>query len=197
MTDETTFDAHPSAVIDEGASIGDDTRVWHFSHISGGARVGSGCTLGQNCYVADRVVIGDGVKIQNNVSVFDRVEIGDDVFVGPSVVFTNVVNPRAHVPRKDEYLPTHVARGATLGANCTIVCGNDIGEFAFVGAGAVVTRDVPAYALVVGNPARRVGWMCACGDELRFSHAATEATCSECGARYVNDGDGVRPAGED
>jgi UDP-2-acetamido-3-amino-2,3-dideoxy-glucuronate N-acetyltransferase len=145
--------------------------------------------------VADRVVIGDGVKIQNNVSVFDRVEIGDDVFVGPSVVFTNVVNPRAHVPRKDEYLPTHVARGATLGANCTIVCGNAIGEFAFVGAGAVVTRDVPAYALVVGNPARRVGWMCACGDELQFAHAATEATCSACGARYIND-EGVRPVDE-
>lgn len=193
MSDEPDYQAHPTAVIDEGASIGADTHIWHFSHISGGARVGRECSLGQNCYVADRVEIGDGVKIQNNVSVFDRVEIGDDVFVGPSVVFTNVVNPRAHVPRKDEYLPTSVARGATLGANCTIVCGNDIGEFAFVGAGAVVTRDVPAFALVVGNPARRVGWMCQCGVELQFAHGASETECGTCGCTYVHDSDGVHP----
>lgn len=193
MSDEPDYQAHATAVIDEGASIGTDTRVWHFSHISGGARVGSDCSLGQNCYVADRVVIGDGVKIQNNVSVFDRVEIGDNVFVGPSVVFTNVVNPRAHVPRKDEYLPTKVSHGATLGANCTIVCGNDIGEYAFVGAGAVVTRDVPSYALVVGNPARRVGWMCACGVELQFGHSQSENECPSCGATYMRDDDGVHP----
>jgi UDP-2-acetamido-3-amino-2,3-dideoxy-glucuronate N-acetyltransferase len=196
MTDEPDYQAHPSAVIDEGASIGADTHIWHFSHISSGARVGEQCSLGQNCYVADRVVIGDGVKIQNNVSVFDRVEIGDNVFVGPSVVFTNVVNPRAHVPRKDEYLPTKVAHGATLGANCTIVCGNDIGAYAFVGAGAVVTRNVPAYALVVGNPARRVGWMCACGAELQFGHTKSAATCEACGASYTLEDDGVHPDGE-
>ena len=191
---DTEYRAHDTAVIDNGAVIGAATRIWHFSHISGGAEIGADCTIGQNCYVADRVRIGDGVKVQNNVSVFDRVEIGDNVFVGPSVVFTNVVNPRAHVPRKDEYLPTEVSHGATLGANCTIVCGNDIGEYAFVGAGAVVTREVPAYALVVGNPARRVGWMCACGIELQFGHAQSETICAECGTDYRRHDNVVRPA---
>jgi len=151
--------AHPTAVIDEGATIGDDCRVWHFAHVCGGARVGKGVSLGQNVFVGNRVSIGDQCKVQNNVSVYDNVTLEAGVFCGPSMVFTNVYNPRSFVERKDEYRDTLIRRGATLGANCTIVCGVTVGEFAFVGAGAVVTRNVPAYALVVGVPARQIGWM--------------------------------------
>src|SRR5690606_3094678 len=154
------------AVIDAGAQIGRGTRIWHWVHVCAGARIGERCSLGQNVFVGNRVVIGDNVRIQNNVSVYDEVTLEDDVFCGPSMVFTNVFNPRSAVPRKAEYRPTLVGRGATLGANCTIVCGVTIGESAFVGAGAVVTSDVPAYALVVGVPARQIGWMSEHGERL-------------------------------
>ena len=157
---------HPSAIVDPGATIGEDCRIWHWVHVSGGAVIGSRCSLGQNVYVGNRVVIGNNVKIQNNVSVYDAVTLEDDVFCGPSMVFTNVYNPRSAVVRKDEYRPTLVKRGATLGANCTVVCGNAVGQYAFVGAGSVVTKDVPDYALVIGNPGRISGWMCQCGVKL-------------------------------
>ena len=184
---------HPSAIIDEGAQLGDGTRVWHFVHVSAGARIGANCSLGQGVYVGNDVVIGDNVKIQNNVSVYDAVTLEDDVFCGPSMVFTNVHNPRSAVPRKSEYRRTLVKRGATLGANCTIVCGTTIGEHAFVGAGAVVTRDVPAYALVVGVPARRIGWMSCHGERLDLPVSgqgeALFATCPATGERYRLEGD--------
>jgi UDP-2-acetamido-3-amino-2,3-dideoxy-glucuronate N-acetyltransferase len=157
---------HETAIVDPGATIGEGTRVWHWVHICSGARIGGGCSLGQNVFVADGVVIGDNVKIQNNVSVYEGVTLEDDVFCGPSMVFTNVVNPRSAVPRRDEYRKTLVRTGATLGANCTIVCGVTIGRFAFVAAGAVVTKDVPDYALVAGVPARRIGWMSEAGERL-------------------------------
>lgn len=157
---------HPSAVVDDGAQLGDGTAVWHFSHVCAGARIGPRCSLGQNVFVGNDVQIGAGVRIQNNVSVYDAVTLEDDVFVGPSAVFTNVFNPRAAVPRKSEYRRTVVRRGATLGANCTLVCGVTVGEYAFVGAGAVVTRDVPAHALVTGVPARQTGWMSRHGEKL-------------------------------
>lgn len=171
---------HPTAIVDEGAQVGDGCRIWHWVHISGGARIGTGCSFGQNVYVGNDVVIGNNVKIQNNVSVYDAVRLEDDVFCGPSMVFTNVYNPRSAIARKTEYRPTVVQKGATLGANCTIVCGNSIGEHAFVGAGAVVNRDVPAYALMLGVPARRRGWMCRCGTQLVGAGAVRCA----CGANY-------------
>lgn len=174
---------HPSAIVDEGAQLGEGTHVWHFSHVCAGARIGAGCSLGQNVYVGNDVQIGRGVKIQNNVSVYDAVTLEDEVFCGPSVVFTNVHNPRAAVPRKAEYRRTLVRQGASLGANATIVCGVTVGEYAFVGAGAVVTKDVPAYALVAGVPARRIGWMSRHGERLQFD-AAGEANCPATGQRY-------------
>lgn len=184
---------HPTAIVDEGAQIGQDSRVWHWTHICGGARIGRGCSFGQNVFVGNDVVIGDRVKIQNNVSVYDAVRLEDDVFCGPSMVFTNVYNPRSAIARKNEYRPTLVRRGATLGANCTIVCGATIGPHAFIGAGAVVKGDVPAYAMMVGVPARRAGWVCQCGVKLPASSAAGETTCGACGASYRVDGAHCEP----
>ncbi len=176
---------HPSAIVDEGAQIGEGSRVWHFVHICGGARIGQGVSLGQNVFVGNQVVIGDHCKIQNNVSVYDGVTLEEGVFCGPSMVFTNVYNPRSLIERKSEYRPTLVRRGATLGANCTIVCGVTIGEFAFIGAGAVVNKDVPAYALMVGVPARQVGWMSEFGEQLDLPlQGVGEVLCQQSGACY-------------
>ena len=185
---------HPSAIVDEGAQLGEGTRVWHWVHVSSGARIGTKCSLGQGVYVGSDVVIGDNVKIQNHVSVYDAVTLEDDVFCGPSMVFTNVHNPRAAVMRKHEYRRTLVRRGATLGANCTIVCGATVGEYAFVGAGAVVSRDVPAFALVVGVPARRIGWMSRHGERLALPASGQgEATCPATGEHFRLDGDTLSP----
>ena len=176
---------HPTAIVDPGAVVGKGTRIWHWVHVSGGAVIGERCSLGQNVYVGNRVVIGNNVKIQNNVSVYDNVTLEDDVFCGPSMVFTNVYNPRSAVSRKDEYRDTVVKRGATLGANCTIVCGVTIGEYAFVGAGSVVNRDVGAFSLVVGVPARRIGWMSRFGERLKIPPAqGGETVCPNTGDRY-------------
>lgn len=181
---------HPSAIVDAGAQLGDGCRVWHFAHISAGARIGSHCSFGQGVYVGNDVAIGSHVKIQNNVSVYDAVTLEDEVFCGPSMVFTNVFNPRAAVVRKAEYRHTLVQRGATLGANCTIVCGTTVGAYAFVGAGAVVSRDVPAHALVVGVPARRIGWMSRHGERLALpASGGGEAACPATGERYRLNGD--------
>ena len=177
---------HPSAIVDDGAQLGDGCRVWHFVHISAGAHIGRGCSFGQNVYVGNDVSIGDNVKIQNNVSVYDAVTLEDDVFCGPSMVFTNVYNPRAAVSRKAEYRRTLVRRGATLGANCTIVCGTTIGRHAFVGAGAVINRDVPDFALMVGVPARQIGWMSRHGERLALPLSGdAEAACPATGERYL------------
>ena len=177
---------HPSAIVDDGAAIGAGTRVWHFSHVCGGARVGRRCSLGQNVYVGNDVVIGDNVKIQNNVSVYDAVTIEDDVFCGPSMVFTNVYNPRSAIARKDEYRPTLVRRGATIGANATVVCGVTVGLHAFIAAGAVVNRDVPDFALMAGVPARQIGWISRHGERLALPlSGSAEAICPHTGDRYV------------
>ncbi len=193
MAEPAVF-VHPTAVVDEGAQLGAGTKVWHWVHVSAGARIGRNCSLGQGVFVGNHVVMGDGVRVQNNVSVYDDVTLEDDVFCGPSMVFTNVVNPRAHVPRKDEYRPTLVRRGATLGANCTVVCGATIGEYAFVGAGAVVTRDVPPHALVAGVPARRIGWMSAHGERLALPvEGRGEAKCPATGETYRLEGDACMP----
>ena len=180
---------HPSAIVDDGAQIGEGSRVWHFVHVCGGAQIGKGVSLGQNVFVGNKVVIGDACKIQNNVSVYDNVTLEDGVFCGPSMVFTNVYNPRSLIERKAEYRDTLVKQGATLGANCTIVCGVTIGEFAFVGAGAVVNKDVPAYALMVGVPAKQIGWMSEFGEQLDLPlEGEGEAICTHTGARYVLNG---------
>jgi UDP-2-acetamido-3-amino-2,3-dideoxy-glucuronate N-acetyltransferase len=184
---------HPSAIVDDGAQLGDGCRVWHFAHISAGARIGRDCSFGQGVYVGNDVAIGNNVKVQNNVSVYDAVTLEDDVFCGPSMVFTNVHNPRSAVPRKDEYRRTRVQRGATLGANCTIVCGTTIGEYAFIGAGAVVSRDVPPYALMVGVPARRVGWMSRHGERLALPASGQgEAPCPATGETYRLNGESLQ-----
>jgi len=180
---EKKYFAHETAVIDEGSDIGEGVRIWHFSHIMPGCKIGDGCNIGQNVVVSPDVILGKNVKVQNNVSIYTGVVCEDDVFLGPSMVFTNVINPRSAIARKNEYLATRVGRGASIGANATIVCGNDIGEFAFIGAGAVVTKSVPAYALVVGNPARQTGWMSEYGHRLKFSETG-EAVCPESGAAY-------------
>lgn len=177
---------HPSAIVDEGAVIGDGSRVWHFVHVCGGARIGKGVSLGQNVFVGNKVTIGDHCKIQNNVSVYDNVHLEEGVFCGPSMVFTNVYNPRSLIERKDEYRDTVVKKGATLGANCTIVCGVTIGEFAFIGAGAVINKDVPAYALMVGVPARQIGWMSEYGEQLELPlSGSAQVKCPHTGATYT------------
>ena len=182
---------HESAYVDEGAVVGAGTRIWHFCHVMPGAVIGEGCSLGQNVVVMPGTRIGRNVKIQNNVSIYQGVELEDDVFCGPSCVFTNVINPRSQVSRKDEYQRTLVRRGATIGANATIVCGVTLGAYSFIGAGAVVTADVPAYGLMLGVPARRVGWICACG--VRLPEADGVVTCGACGAGYLEDAAGLRP----
>jgi len=188
-----SYFAHESSYIDEGCEIGDGTKIWHFTHVMPGARIGRGCNIGQNVVISPRVVIGDNVKIQNNVSVYTGVVLEDDVFCGPSMVFTNVINPRSHVSRRDEYRQTLVRRGATLGANATVVCGYVVGRYAFVGAGSVVTRDVPDYALVVGNPGRVTGWMCECGVKLPGgARRPVQARCGSCGRQFISQGGVLR-----
>jgi UDP-2-acetamido-3-amino-2,3-dideoxy-glucuronate N-acetyltransferase len=183
---------HESAYVDDGATIGAGTKVWHFCHVLGGAVIGERCSFGQNVVVMNGTRIGNNVKVQNNVSIYEGVELEDDVFCGPSMVFTNVLNPRAHVSRRHEYQKTLVRRGATIGANATIVCGTTLGEYAFVGAGAVVATDVPDYALMVGVPARRIGWMCQCGERLPDSG---QGTCASCGSTYEPTAAGIRRTG--
>ena len=172
---------HESSYIDHGVEIGDDTKIWFFCHLQTGSRVGRGCIFGQNVNLDRNVVVGDRVKIQNNVTVYNGVVVEDDAFLGPSCVFTNVINPRAFIERKTEFLPTRVGRGASIGANATVVCGNDIGDYALIGAGAVVVADVPAYGLMVGVPARRIGWICRCGVRLPEPDASGHAACGACG----------------
>ncbi len=183
--------AHPTAVIDEGCTIGEGTKIWHFSHVMAGAVIGNNCNLGQNVVVSPKVVLGNNVRVQNNVSIYEGVICEDDVFLGPSMVLTNVINPRSAVSRKQEYKITLIKKGATIGANATIVCGNTIHEFAFIGAGAVVLKDVPAYALIVGNPGKQKGWMSEYGHKLKFDKN-NKAVCEESGQEYVLENDVVR-----
>jgi len=194
--EQRNYFVHESSFVDEPCAIGAGTKVWHFSHIMKNSRIGANCNIGQNVVISPDVVIGNNVKIQNNVSVYTGCVLEDDVFCGPSMVFTNVTNPRSHVIRKNEYKTTLVRKGASLGANCTVVCGTTIGQYAFVGAGSVVTRDVPDYALVYGNPARQRGWMCACGIGLEFSGEGShvKGKCVACDAGYVKSGQQVAPA---
>ncbi|MEG0517702.1 MAG: acyltransferase [Bacteroidales bacterium] len=180
---ETNFFVHPTAIVDEDCKIGDGSKIWHFSHIMNGCTLGQKCNIGQNVVISPDVVLGNNCKVQNNVSVYTGVTCGDDVFMGPSCVFTNVINPRSAINRKSEYLKTHIGTGASIGANATIVCGHDIGEYAFIGAGAVVTKNVPAYALLVGNPARQSGWMSKFGHKLVFNPDGF-AVCPESGDKY-------------
>jgi len=179
---DKNYFVHESSYVDEGVRIGSNTSIWHFSHIISGTQIGERCNIGQNVVIGGNVKVGNGCKIQNNVSIYEGVELEDDVFCGPSMVFTNVFTPRSHVSRKNEYLSTPVRQGATIGANATIVCGNEIGAFAFIGAGAVVTKPVPQQALVVGNPAKQIGWMCKCGERLPESQC-----CARCNAKYEID----------
>ncbi|MGV3527652.1 MAG: acyltransferase [Flavisolibacter sp.] len=190
MSDVKYF-AHPTAVIDEGCEIGAGVKIWHFSHVMSGCKIGDGCNLGQNVVVSPKVVLGKNVRVQNNVSIYEGVICEDDVFLGPSMVFTNVINPRSAVSRKHEYMQTLVKKGASIGANATVVCGNEIGEFAFIGAGAVITKPVHPYALVVGNPARQIGWMSEYGQRLEFDENGF-ATCSESGEKYQLNGMDVK-----
>ena len=181
-----TVTIHSTAIVDEGAKIGEGSYIWHWAHVCGGAQIGNGCSLGQNVFVGNDVLIGNNVKIQNNVSVYDAVQLDDDVFCGPSMVFTNVYNPRSAVTRKNEYRKTHIKRGATLGANCTIVCGVTVGEYAFIGAGAVMNRDAPNYALMVGVPAKQIGWISQHGERLDLPvRGEATATCPATGKRYL------------
>ena len=178
--------AHETAVIDEGCSIGSGTKIWHFSHLMPGSVIGKNCNIGQNVVISPDVVLGNNVKVQNNVSIYTGVTCADDVFLGPSMVFTNVINPRSSVIRRGQYAKTHVGKGASIGANATIICGNDIGKYAFIGAGAVVTKYIPPYALVVGNPAKQIGWMSEFGHRLEFDNNG-EAICQESGEKYAID----------
>jgi len=177
------FTAHPSAIIDENCEIGEGTKIWHFSHIMSGCKIGKRCNIGQNVVVSPQVILGDNVKVQNNVSIYTGVICEDDVFLGPSMVFTNVINPRSAITRKDEYRKTIVRKGVSIGANATVVCGNEIGQYAMIGAGAVITKEVPAYALVYGNPARQNGWVSEYGHKLVFDSMGI-ATCPESGEKY-------------
>ena len=190
MNDKGYF-AHPTAVIDDGCEIGDNVKIWHFSHVMPGCKIGDNCSLGQNVVVSPKVILGRNVRVQNNVSIYQGVICEDDVFLGPSMVFTNVINPRSAISRKEEYLATLVRKGATIGANATIVCGNEIGEYAFIGAGAVITRNVAPYALVVGNPSRQIGWMSEFGHRLHFDDNDI-AFCEESGEKYVLENNSVR-----
>ncbi len=183
MTERASYFIHETSVVDEGCEIGEGTKVWHFCHISSGAKLGMNCNLGQNVFVANDVILGNNVKVQNNVSIYTGVTCDDDVFLGPSMVFTNVINPRSGVNRRGQYSKTHVGQGASIGANATIVCGHNIGKYAFIGAGAVVTKHVPDYALVVGNPARQMGWISEFGHRLDFDESG-EAVCKESGEKY-------------
>ena len=185
------FFAHQTAVIDEGCEIGEGVKIWHFSHIMPGSKIGDGCNIGQNVVISPGVILGKNVKVQNNVSIYEGVICEDDVFLGPSMVFTNVINPRSAIIRKHQYAKTLVRKGATIGANATIVCGNEIGEFAFIGAGAVVTKAVPAYALVVGNPAKQIGWMSQFGHRLHFNGNG-KAVCEESKEEYILENNSVR-----
>lgn len=189
------YTVHPSAIVDEGAQIGEGSRVWHFVHVCAGARIGKGVSLGQNVFVGNKVVIGNHCKVQNNVSIYDNVTLEEGVFCGPSMVFTNVYNPRALIERKNEYRNTLVKKGATLGANCTIVCGATVGAYAFIGAGAVVNKDVPAYALMVGVPARQIGWMSEFGEQVPLPlHGQGQYTCPHTGRIYILQGDDLTVA---
>ncbi|MFY9557775.1 MAG: acyltransferase [Blastocatellia bacterium] len=193
---EIDYFVHESSYVDQPCEIGEGTKIWHFSHIMAGSKIGRSCNIGQNVVISPQVVIGDNVKIQNNVSVYTGVELEDDVFCGPSMVFTNVTNPRSQVSRKDEYRRTLVKRGASIGANATVICGHTVGRYAFIGAGAVVTRDVPDYAMVVGNPGRVAGWMCRCGVKLDLSidpQTNEQASCSVCGTSYIKKRGAVAP----
>lgn len=191
MTNEKKYFAHPTAIIDEGCEIESGTKIWHFSHIMSGCKIGVDCNIGQNVVISPEVVLGKNVKVQNNVSIYTGVICEDDVFLGPSMVFTNVINPRSAVKRRDQYLKTTVKKGATIGANATIICGHDIGKFAFIGAGAVVTKNVPDYALVIGNPAKQTGWMSEYGHKLKFD-ASGLALCPESNGKYLLENNVVR-----
>jgi UDP-2-acetamido-3-amino-2,3-dideoxy-glucuronate N-acetyltransferase len=193
MKGEKDYFVHESSFVDAGAKIGAGTKIWHFCHVMPGAVIGERCNLGQNVVVMNGVKLGDNVKVQNNVSIYEGVELEDDVFCGPSMVFTNVMNPRSHVSRKTEYRRTTVKRGTSIGANATIVCGVTLNEYSFIGAGAVVHRDVPSYALMVGVPARRIGWMCQCGERLPDTGVGT---CAVCGSSYARSGDSIRRTNE-
>ena len=188
---EKKYFAHPSAFIDEGCEIGEGVKIWHFCHIMPGSKIGEGCNLGQNVVVFPNVILGKNVKVQNNVSIYEGVICEDDVFLGPSVVFTNVINPRSAVSRKNKYVQTLIRRGATIGANATVICGNEIGAFAFIGAGTVVTKSVPSYALVIGNPSRQTGWMSEYGQHLFFDSTG-RGICSESGEQYLLENNSVR-----
>jgi UDP-2-acetamido-3-amino-2,3-dideoxy-glucuronate N-acetyltransferase len=187
---ERGYFVHPTALVDEGAEIGQGTKIWHFTHIMSGARIGGNCIIGQNVFIGSGAILGNSIKVQNNVSIFDGVILEDDVFCGPSMVFTNVFNPRSFISRKKEFRKTLVKRGATIGANVTIVCGNTIGLYAFIGAGSVVTKDVPDYALVYGNPGKVKGWVCQCAEEITFR--SEKAVCRVCGKEYGREATGVR-----
>ena len=185
-----TYQVHESSYVDEGASVGEGTKIWHFSHVMKNAKIGKKCSIGQNVNVGSKAVIGNNVKVQNNISIYDDVILEDDVFCGPSMVFTNVINPRAFIERKDEYRRTLIRRGASIGANATIVCGNSVGKYALIGSGAVVARNVPDYALMVGVPAKRIGWVCKCGVTLKKNEQKgnpEQYYCSECGNEYMKE----------